>query len=369
MKIEFFKHNVGAEEKQAVLAVLDSIFLTTGETVAQFEKDLANYLNIPYCIGLSHCTGALHLALLALDLKAGDEIITTPMTFVATSLVIAHIGAKPIWVDVEKDTGNLNTDLIEAAITSKTRAILPVHLYGQMCDMKAIRKIADKYGLVVIEDAAHALESERDGIRVGELSDVACFSFYATKSITSGEGGAIVTRSKRIADKLRLLRAHGINKEVLERYGQNYAHWDLVDLGWKYNMSNIQAALLLPQLKKIAVTWQRRKEIDLKYREAFQNMPKLYPNAKSAHHLSTVWVDPKKRDSVLQKLQNRGIGVAVNYRPIHLLSKFKELYKRESGSFPEAERIGNSTISLPLYPKLTKFELIYIIANLKQILE
>lgn len=373
MKIEFFRHNIGFEEKQSVNNILDSVFLTTGEAVDQFERDLAHYVGAQYCVGLMSCTAALHLALLALDVGSGDEVITTPMTFVATSTAIIHAGAKPVWVDVEKHTGNFNADLIEDAITEKTKAIIPVHLYGQMCDMKKIRMIADKYNLVVIEDAAHSLESAREGIRVGQLADVACFSFYATKSITSGEGGAVATNSKELADKIRILRQHGINKEAADRYTKKYEHWDLLELGWKYNMSDIQAALLIPQLGKAEQYWKRREYIYNKYRNAFSklrnlDMPEVYPNSKSGYHLFTLWVEPTKRDVILKKLQEKGIGVAINYRAIHLLRKFKDLFQKKRGSFPVAERIGDSTISLPLYPKLKDNEIDYVIASVKEIL-
>ena len=373
MKIEFFKHNIGPEEKESVNRALDSVFLTSGKVADEFEHDLAHYVGAQYCVGLMSCTAALHLSLLALEIGPGDEVITTPMTFVATSTAIMHTGAKPVWVDVEKETGNINVDLIEEAITEKTRAIIPVHLYGQMCDMKRIRKIADKHGLFVVEDAAHALESEREGIRVGQLGDAACFSFYATKSITSGEGGAVTTNSKELAEKIRILRLHGINKEAAERYTKRYEHWDLLELGWKFNMSNIQAALLIPQLRKVEQYWKRREYIYKRYKDAFTdlekiNLPKPYANSKSGYHLFTIWVDTKKRDIILKGLQKKGIGVAVNYRAINLLTKFQEVIGKGRGSFPVAERIGDSTISLPFYPKLKDDEIDYVVTSLKEVL-
>lgn len=374
MKIEFYKHNIGLEEKQSVNNILDSLFLTNGNAVGQFERDFAHYVNAQYCIGLMSCTAALHLSLLALDVGTGDEVITTPMTFVATSTAIIHTGAKPVWVDVEKETGNINVDLVEEAITENTKAIISVHLYGQMCDMKRIRQIADKYRLFVVEDAAHALESERDGIRVGQLSDAACFSFYATKSITSGDGGAVTTNSKELADSIRILQLHGMNKGAADRYTDEYNHWDLLEIGWKYNMTNIQAALLIPQIRKIQQYWNRREQIYTKYRDAFikltdLDMPELYPNSRSGYHLFTVCVEPSKRDIILKRLQEKGIGVAVNYRAIHLLTKFVQLFGKTRGSFPVAESIGDSTITLPLYPKLRDNEIEYVVTNLKKILQ
>jgi dTDP-4-amino-4,6-dideoxygalactose transaminase len=372
VRVEFFKHNIGPEEKWSVSEVLGTVFLTTGDTVARFEEVFAEYIGADACIGLTSCTAALHLSLLALGIGPGDEVITTPMTFVATSLAILHAGATPVWVDVEPGTGNLNAELIEDAITERTKAILPVHLYGQMCDMKRIRAIADRHRLFIIEDAAHALEGWRDGIRVGELSDAACFSFYATKSITCGEGGAVTTNSTEVAEKIRILRLHGIDTEAADRYTRKYRHWDLMDIGWKYNMDNIQAALLLPQLRRVDTRWKRRREIAFRYRERLSSIPGLRMPAVAdatdhAYHLFTIWVDPDSRDEIIARLQQRGVGVAVNYRSINLLSKFQERFGKGRGSYPESERIGDSTISLPLYPRLTDEEVEYVISSVKDI--
>ncbi|GAG23729.1 unnamed protein product, partial [marine sediment metagenome] len=253
-----------------------------------------------YSVGLTSCTAALHLSLLALGIGPGDEVITTPMTFIATATPIMHTGAKPIFVDVEKETGLIDPDLIESAITERTKAILPVHLYGQMCDMKKIKKVADKHNLRIIEDSAHCIEGERAGIKPGHLGDVACFSFYATKNITSGEGGAIATNNKEIADKVRLLRQHGMSKEAADRYSGVYKHWDMIECGWKYNMDNIQASLLLPQLKKVDEQWQRREKVYNKYVDYLNKVsqidyPKIKPDSKSAYHLFTIWVAPERR--------------------------------------------------------------------------
>ena len=373
MKVEFYKHNIGEEEIRKVVEVLHSIFLTTGQVVYEFEDKFSHYLGCQHTIGLTSCTAALHLALLAYDIGPGDEVITTPMSFIATANAILHVGAKPVFVDVEPETGNIKAELIEAAITPCTKAIMPVHLYGQMCDMKRLKAIADEHRLKVIEDCAHCIEGERDDIRPGQLSDAACFSFYATKNITSGEGGAVSTNNSDVADKLRRLRLHGMTKGAEERYGGKYQHWDMDILGWKYNMDNIQAALLLNQLERIEELMKRRQEICRRYEMALKNIdglsfPRVLPNSKSARHLFTIWLDPNKRDSILWKLQENGVGVAVNFRSIHLMKYYKDTFGFEEGMFPAAERIGKSTISLPLYPKLTDHEVDFVIAKIKEAL-
>ncbi len=372
MKVEFFRHSISDEDIGRVSEVLRSIFLTTGEVVTEFEREFAAYLHAEDVVGVTSCTAGLHLSLLVLGIKPGDEVITTPMSFCATANAILHAGGKSVFVDVEEETGNINTDLIEAAITEKTKAILPVHLYGQMCDMLKIKKIADKYDLALIEDAAHAIEALRDGFRPGALSDVACFSFYATKNITSGEGGAIASKRER-GEVFRMLRLHGIDKSAADRYTGRYKHWDMPLLGWKYNMDNIQAALLIGQLKRIDVLWKRRDEIWRTYEDALAGIKglrllKTVENSRHARHLFTVLVEPEKRDSILHRLQEKNIGVAVNYRPIHLLKYYRETFGYSEGNFPVAENIGKRTISLPIYPRLENREVSYVIESLKSVL-
>lgn len=371
MKVEFFKHNIGPEEKQKVLECLDGIFITTGSYVKEFEKEFAEYLNLKYAVGLTSCTAALHLSLLALGIGPGDEVITTPMTFIATATSVIHTGAKPIFVDVDPDTALLDTDKVEAAITERTKAIIPVHLYGQMCDMKKLRKIADAYNLKIIEDAAHCIEAKRDGIGPGQVGDIACFSFYATKNITSGEGGAVATNEKDLAEKIMLLRQHGMSKEAADRYSGNYQHWDMIECGWKYNMDNIQACLLIPQLRKIDEYWKKRRDIYTRYIEGLKGVPgidypKLADDSKSAFHLFTIWVNKDERDRVLQGLGNQGVGVTVNYRAIHLLKYFREKYGYNREMFPVAENIGDSTISLPLFTKMSDDEINYVLQVIKE---
>ncbi len=372
MKVEFFKHNIEEKDIERAASVLRSIFLTTGDVVAELEKDFSSYLDIRHTVCVTSCTSALHLSLIAWGVAPGDEVVTTPMSFCATSNSIIHAGAVPVFVDVEPETGNINAELVENAITKKTRAIMPVHLYGQMCDMRRIREIADTHKLAIIEDAAHAIEAEREGLKVGHLSEAVCFSFYATKNITSGEGGAISTNSPEKSELLKMLRLHGIDKSAMDRYTKRYQHWDMPVLGWKYNMDNIHAALLTGQLKRIDRLWKRRDEIWQMYEEGLLSakgveLLKTAPDSKHARHLFTLLVDPRKRDAILWSLQQKDIGVAVNYRPIHLLNYYRKTFGYKEGAFPVAEDIGKRTLSLPLYPKLKDEEVHAVIKAVKKV--
>jgi len=371
MKIEYYKHNLGNEEINECVKVLNSLFLTTGGTVDEFEKAFALYLDTPYAVGLTSCTAALHLALIAAGVGPGDEVITTPMSFVATTNSILMAGGTPVFVDVEKDTGNIDVDLIEAAITDKTKAILPVHLYGQMVDMKKLLAISEKHNIPVIEDAAHALEAERDGIKPGQKSFGSCFSFYATKSITSGEGGAFTTTSQEAAKLVTKLRSHGITSELAQRVRTGLKTYDVDVLGWKYNMDNIQAALLLPQVgKKAEQQLNKREEIAQKYRKELSlagiEMPREYENSKHGRHIFPIWVDSTKRDKILDYINSQGVGAVINYPSIHLFTFYKNKYGFTEGMFPNCEEIASREISIPLYSRLADEEVEYIIKTIKE---
>ena len=374
MKVEFYKHNLDAGDIEEVVRSLQSTFLSTGPKTLSFEKKFADYLKIQHVIGLTSCTAALFLALKALEIGPGDEVITTPMTFIATPNTVLHTGATPVFVDVEKETGNINAKLIEQAITPRTKAIIPVHLYGQMCDMKAIRTIADRHRLKIIEDCAHCIEGSREGIQPGQLGDLAAFSFYATKNLSCGEGGALAVHDDSLADKIRVLRLHGMNKSAIDRYSAHYQHWDMIDLGYKYNMFDLQASLLLHQLDRLESYRKKREEIATYYEGVFNqtpqlSYPKVLPNSISARQLFTPWVPEQKRDFVLAGLQEMGVGVAVNFRAVHLLTYYRKTFGYKEGDFPEAEKIGNSTISIPFYPRLTDGEIAYIAQSVTKVLQ
>jgi UDP-4-amino-4-deoxy-L-arabinose-oxoglutarate aminotransferase len=363
-KVDFYRHGLGQEEAEAVKDVLDTLFLTTGPVCARLENALVDYLNAGHAVSVSTGTAALELALKALDIGDGDEVITTPMTFIATSNACLYVGAKPVFVDVEPDTGNLDAALVEAAITPRTKALLPVHLYGAMCDVRALRDICDRHGLKLISDCAHALESKRDGLGSADLVDAACYSFYATKNLSCGEGGAIVTPHAEVAERLKSLRTHGMSKGAADRYSGSYQHWDMIELGRKANLPDLLAALLLPQIPKLDGLLARREAIANRYEKSFSAMPevdfpKVPEGSVSGRHLFTIWVP--RRDEFIQGLQERGIGVAVNYRAVHLLSYYQKSFGFKPGDFPNAEYIGDRTISLPMYPGLSDREVEQVI--------
>lgn len=370
MKVEFFRHNLEESDIENFAGVLKSVFLTTGPVTAEFERKFSQYVGLKETVGVNSCTAALHLSLLALGIGPGDEVITTPMTFIATATSIMHAGATPVLVDVEESTGLIDVRKIEEAITAQTKAIMPVHLYGSMADMRALRDLADSHGLKIVEDCAHCIEGERDGIRPGHFSDAACFSFYATKNLTSGEGGAVATHNLELAEKVRILRLHGMSKDAATRHTGYYQHWDMISLGWKYNMDDVHASLLVGQLDNLDEYWQRRKSFWEMYNKGLAGIPGIRipeTRGKSARHLYTIWVDPKRRDEFLHSIQDKEIGVAVNYRAIHTLSYFRDVLGFRPDDFPVARRIGESTISLPLYPKLKASEVDYVIESVKEI--
>ena len=365
-KIEYCKHNIGEEELERVERVFRSLFLTTGDEVAEFEKDLASYLGLPHTVAVTSCTAAMQLALIAAGIGPGDEVITTPLTFIGTANSIIMAGAKPVFADAERSTGNIDPRAIEAAVTTRTRAVLPVHLYGQMCDMAAVTMIAARHKLTVVEDAAHSLEAEWDGKKPGHWGDYACFSFYATKSITSGEGGAISAKDAGRAELLKRLRLHGFDKSAVDRYSNHFEKYDVDIVGWKYNMDNIHAAILVEQLRKVEGFLARRADIYDRYTDAFGGVEGIELHtrrveARHACHLFTILVDASRRDAILEELQKRGVGVSVNFYPIHLMTFYRERFGYKQGMFPVAEEISSRTISLPLYPKLTEKEIDYVV--------
>jgi dTDP-4-amino-4,6-dideoxygalactose transaminase len=375
-KVEFYRHQLGEDEATSWRRVLDTLFLTLGPQVAAFEQDLGRYLvrgreeaKAPHVVGTNSCSMGLVLALRALGAKPGDEIITTPMTFAATTNAILHLNAIPRFVDVEPTTGLIDPGAVRAAVGPRTVGILPVHLYGQLADMKALRAIADARALFVVEDSAHGVEMERDGVRPGELGDAAVFSFYATKNLTCGDGGAVATRDAGVAERLRRLRNHGSSKAATERHGSAYQHWDITELGYKANLTDLDAALLRPQVARADEKRQLREAIASRYETLLRErvpamrgpvegrVPWLVERrGRSTHHLFTMHAPARERDALLAKLGAAGIGTAVNYRAVHLLTYLAESLGLKRGSLPVAEEIGDRTISLPMFPGLSAAE-------------
>lgn len=370
-KIEFFRHGLGEEELRRLRTVFDSLFITTGREVYEFEDTLARYLGLPHTVAVTSCTAAMHLALLAGGLEPGDEVIVPALTFVGTANAVLMAGGAPVLVDVDRGTGNIDPAAAEAALSGRTRAVIPVHLYGQMCDMGALRALADRRGLFIVEDAAHSLESQWNGARPGHLGEFACFSFYATKNITCGEGGAVSARGEEACELLRMLRLHGMNRNAVDRYTNRFVPYDIPIFGWKYNMDSIHAAILNEQMKKLGEFGERRRAIFDRYTEAFSalegvELHALRPEATHAFHLLTILVDKDRRGEIMRGLQESGIGVSINFIPLHLLTYYRERFGYRPGMFPVAEDIGARTISLPLYPKLTDEEVEYVIAAVRR---
>jgi dTDP-4-amino-4,6-dideoxygalactose transaminase len=369
MKVEFYRHALDETDIANVVKVLNSVFLSTGPVTAEFERKFSLYTGLERVVAVNSCTSAMHMALVALGVGPGDEVIVPAMTFLSSASAVMHAGARPVIVDVDAATGLITPEAIERAITPRTKAVIPVHLYGTLCDMPAIKAVADKHGLFIIEDCAHCVEGERDGYRPGHLGHCACYSFYATKNLTCGEGGALATSDPDLAARVRMVALHGMSKGAADRYHKLYTHYDLERLGWKCNLDDIHSALLVSQLDRLEALWEKRHALWKRYANAFDGHPGIgRPEVigKCAHHLYTIWVDPGRRDSILHDLQQRGVGVAVNFRAIHLLSHFKDALGFAKGDLPHAEAIGDSTITLPFYTQLTGEQVEYVT---RQVLE
>jgi len=374
----FHRPWLGEEEEKEIIDTLRSGWLTTGSKTHELERLFAEYIGCKHAVGLNSCTAGLHLALSSLGIGSGDEVITTPITFAATANVIVHQGAKPVFVDVDPGTLNIDAQKIESHMTEKTKAILPVHLYGHPCDMDMILRLAQKYYVAVVEDAAHAVESAYHGNKVGNIGDLTAFSFYATKNMTTGEGGMLTTNRDDLAEKVRILSLHGITADAWMRHGDDgYVHWDVLYPGYKYNMFDIQASLGIHQLKKLEFFWQRRKRWVEAYNEAFRDMTEIQllsemENIKHAYHLYPILIRTEEltvdRDAVLRALGESGIGVGVHFRALHLLSFYARTFGFKRGDFPNAEYASDRLLSLPLYPKMEEEDVRRVIAALKDIL-
>jgi dTDP-4-amino-4,6-dideoxygalactose transaminase len=361
--VPFHQTSFGEEEIFEIVHTMHSGWLTAGPKTKHFEEVFADYIGCKHAIGLNSCTAGLHLSLISSGISSDDEVITSPMTFAATANVIVHQKAKPVFVDINPDTLTLNCSEIESKINGKTKAIMPVHYGGHPCDMDPIMEISQKHNLLVIEDAAHALETKYHGKKVGNIGHLTSFSFYATKNITTGEGGMLTTNDDGLAEKIRVLRLHGLSKDAWKRKGNDgFQHYEVIIPGYKYNMYDIQASLGIHQIKKVDFFYKRRKEIVNKYNEAFGGVAEIQllntrPDVKNAHHLYVIAVKTEmlkaSRDIIINEIQKRGVGVAVHFRALHLHSFYRERFNFKEGMFPQAEYFSDRIISLPLYPKMT----------------
>jgi dTDP-4-amino-4,6-dideoxygalactose transaminase len=366
MKDKFLIFGQPLIEQPEIDEVVDSLksgWIGTGPKVHKFEEMFAKYKGTKYAMALNSCTAALHLSMLAIGIKTGDEVIVPTMTFAATANVVIHSGGIPVFADCERDTMNIDPEDIERKITSKTRAIIPVHFAGRPCNMDAIMDIAKKHNLKIVEDCAHAIETEYHGEKAGTFGDIGCFSFYVTKNIVTGEGGMAITDNEDYANMIKIMGLHGMSKDAWKRFSDSgYKHYQVLYAGYKYNMMDIQAAIGIHQLPRVDKYWERRHEIWNRYNEAFQDLPVFTPasietNTKHAYHLYTLLFDIDKlnitRDEVLDEMTKKNIGVGVHYIALHLNLYYRKNFGYKQGDFPNAEWISDRTVSLPFSAKLS----------------
>jgi dTDP-4-amino-4,6-dideoxygalactose transaminase len=358
-----------------VVASMKSGWLGTGPKVKQFEEDFAAYKGVAHAAAVNSCTAALHLSMLAAGLEPGDEVITTPMTFCATINAIIHAGLTPVLVDIDARTMNLDPARVQEKITPRTRAILPVHFAGRPCHMDAIMELAREYGLKVIEDCAHAIETEYHGQSAGTFGDFGCFSFYATKNVTTGEGGMVLTRNEEDAARIKRLALHGMSKDAWRRFSDDgYKHYFVVECGFKHNMMDLQAAIGIHQLRRVEANWRRRRTIWERYDEAFADLPIGRPvapesDSRHAHHLYTILIDRDEcgvsRDAFLEAMTAQNIGVGVHYVSIPEHPYYRQTFRWKPRDYPNAMRVGRQTVSIPLSAKLTEEDVTDVIAAVR----
>jgi len=365
-------------EIMEVVASMKSGWLGTGPKVAAFENGIKEYVKAEYAVAVNSCTAALHLSILAAGLRPGDEVITTAMTFCATVNAIIHAGATPVLADIDPVTLNIDPQKIKAKITPKTKAILPVHFAGRPCDMDSILSIARQHGLKVIEDCAHAIESEYKGGKAGTFGDFGCFSFYVTKNLTTGEGGMVVTHSEEDAARIKVLALHGMSKDAWKRFSdEGYKHYQVVECGFKYNMMDIQAAIGIHQLKRIESYWERRRKIWRRYNDAFAALPlglpaEPEPNTRHAYHLYTLMIDEAKtgvsRDAFLNGMTAENVGAGVHYLSIPEHPFYQKTFGWKPEDYPHAMKAGRWTVSIPLSAKLSDEDVEDVITAVKRAL-
>jgi len=374
-EIHFFVPWVTEEDKKAMLEALSSRWLTGGPRTKEFEAIFANYVGVEHAVAVNSCTAALHLAMRALNIGPGDEVIVPVFTFAATANAPLFVGAKPVFADIDEKTFNISPTDIQSKITKKTKAIIVVHYGGQPCDMKETMQIAKRHNLHVIEDCAHSLGAEYMNQKTGSIGTIGCFSFYPTKIITTLEGGMVTTNDEQIAKQIKILREHGMTRGAFDREKTTTWYYDVVDLGYNYRLNEVQAALGIAQLKRIDKINKKRIEAAHYYTQKLKKIKGTIPpyEAKDrthVYHLYAIRIIEQKRginrNELYKKLSNKGIGLSVHYTPLHLLTFYKKALGYKTGDFPIAEEISKEILSLPIYPTITKTQIDYVVKELSK---
>lgn len=371
---------VSEEAIQDVVECLRSGWITTGPRVAQFESNLAAYCDAPHALTVTSATAGLFLALRALDLQEGDEVITTPMTFVCTANVIVQAGGKPVFVDIEEGTYNMDVTKLEAAITPNTRAVIPVHFDGLPVDLDPLYTIAKKHRLFVIEDAAHAIGASYKGKKIGSFGDVQVFSFHPNKNMTSGEGGCLTLREEALARKIKVDRFHGIDRDAFNRFAKGGSqHYDVILPGFKFNMMDVQAAIGIHQLKSLDDFIARRRILAERYKESLKDLEAIHLPETPAYEHEHAWhqfaitIDPEKagmsRDQFMEALKEHDVGTGLQFLPVHLFTFYREKYGYRPGDFPIAEKVGQNIVSLPLFPAMTDEDQERVVSAVRKVLD
>lgn len=373
--LPFCRPLIGQEEIDEVVDTLKGDWITTGPKTKRFEKEFAGYIGSRFALAVNSATAGLTLGLAACGVGSGDEVITTPMTFAACANEIIHRGARPVFVDIEGDTYNIDPVEIKKHITPKTKALLPVHFAGHPCDMDEICAIAKEYNLKVIEDAAHATESVYHGQKIGTISDVTVFSFYATKNLTTGEGGMVTTNDPDLFEKMGILSLHGMSNDAYKRYSEEgTAHYEVIYPGFKCNLNDIQSSIGLHQLQKIAQFYERREAIWKRYNQAFGQieeikLPTERPNIVHGRHLYAILLKSIDRDWVIEALKAEGIGASIHFISLHLHPYYQKTFGFKKEDFKMASYVSDRILSLPLYPKMTDEDVEDVIRAVKKIVE
>jgi dTDP-4-amino-4,6-dideoxygalactose transaminase len=364
-------------EIEEVVKSLRAAWLGTGPKVAAFEKLVAEYKGVRHAVALNSCTAGLHLCCLALNLRPGDEVIVPAMTFCATVNAVIHAGATPVLVDVEPDTFNLDPEQVRQKISPRTKAVMPVHFAGRACDMDALALLAREHNLAIIEDCAHAIETEYHSQKAGAIGDCGVLSFYSTKNIVTGEGGMVLTNDAEVAARIKMLALHGMSQDAWKRFSDDgYKHYEVVEVGYKYNMMDLQAAIGMHQIGRVEKYWQRRRQIWERYNEAFAGLPVSLPapveaDSRHAFHLYTLLLDeeraPLSRDEFILALHRRNIGTGVHYRSIPVHRVYQQRFGWKPEEYPVAHKVGRTTVSLPLSAKLTDADVEDVIAAVRKV--